>query len=147
MGANCLACCLGTSRRLVSCGRYPQGGVAMSELTVTIAPAPSVSVPTGLPISFVDVAYTRKITGNPGDNLSDLPSEVSDTVRVALDSKLTAAFTLADVKPGSLLELRFLAGNGSAALSKALKTGEQPPVPPALPSAHGGSQRLLRARR
>jgi GH25 family lysozyme M1 (1,4-beta-N-acetylmuramidase) len=92
----------------------------MTEVSVSIAPSPDLTVKPGLPTSFVDVAYTRLIPDNPGGDLSDLPSEVLDTVRIALDGSLTAAFTLADPKPASPVEARFLAGNGSVRLLKRL---------------------------
>src|SRR5688572_10270760 len=96
----------------------------MSELVATIAPAQSVVVPDDLPLSFVDVAYTRTIAESPGEELSDLPNEVTDTVRVVLDSQLHATFALIDVKPRTTLEVRFLAGNGSVKLAKSVRIGD-----------------------
>ena|GEM_PF-4978457 len=64
-----------------------------------------------------DLVYMRKVEVEAGDDLSDLPSIVQETVRVDLE-KLAGKAALRDVAPQSQVELRVLVGSGSVALSK-----------------------------
>jgi len=98
----------------------------MNMLEITIAPAQPDTVP-AVGIIFADIVYTRSIAGTPADEMSDLPSTIQDTIRIALDN-FQGKVTLQDILPQSNIELRFLAGNGSVTLRKTASVGDLKPL-------------------
>lgn len=100
-------------------------------LPVAIAPEAGVAVPETVGTIFVDAVYTRAIGGGADPSLTDLPGTIRETVRGALDEKLSGTLLLADVAPDSkAIVLDFLGANGSVRLRRTVSAvrEEGPPT-------------------
>jgi hypothetical protein len=95
----------------------------MSVLTVTVAPATDVKLPSNLGPLFADAVYTRTVASPTTKGLGDLPKTTQETLRSTLDAQLRGSFDLADIAPSSSINLLFLSGSGAVRLQKTVTPG------------------------